>query len=503
MSQLDETVRFGQPLGRGPILGISLSRIVTLFVTVALVILDLVLLRNPIIVLLLSTAGVGAVMKRLGDRTAAEWIPICSRFLAYRALGINKHRSTRPWRALVTGEPATETEVKSLVDLPTGWEGPLAGIRLLAFRPEGTGAEVGVLADGTRYRAMLAISGGHSLTMLDTPDALARLDEWGDVLVGCVSADQPFSALQTILRLSADNGLGWAAYRRRHAKMPEGHPIRDNLKTVTEEQRPEQRSRTAYLVAEIDTAKISPDTLRYSGRGDIGACTLLYDRIGSMLVGSLSAAGISVTAVLNARAVAEALRLVLDPFSARAIADRQESGGEAGVDPSAAEPDSLDLGWHHMRCDRSWLIGGYVREYPQSETHVSALSRLSLDPQHECVISLVLDPQGRATIKGQVTKAHAKGETAAAVLETWGIHDNPFRAQAREASDALAVAVAGGAAVYRHNLYVLVAGRTLSEAERAWSDVVVAGAKAGCEVARLSGQQDAAIAACLPLCRGV
>lgn len=503
MSTTDETVRFGQPLGRGPILGVSLSRIVTGFATVALVVADLLLLHSAALVLVLAVAGGLAVSKRLGDRTAAEWFPIVARFLAYRAFGINKFRSTRPWRAIVTGEPAAEAETMTFAELPTGWEGPLSGVRLLAFRPEAGAPEIGVLADGTRYRAVLTISGGHSLLMLDTPDALNRLDEWADVLAGCVRQGHPFSRLQTILRLSADSGLGWAAYRRQHARLPIGHPIRDNVETATAEQRPAQRSRTALLVAEVDLADIASDTLRQSGGGDIGACRVLAGRISNALAGSLADAGVAIDEVMGARAVSQVLRLTLDPFAARGVAARQEAGGAPGVDPSAAEPDALDLGWHSVRSDSSWLIGGYVREHPQADVHVSALSRLMLGPECECAISLVLEPQRRAKAKGQIVKAHAKGETAAAVLETWGIQDNPFRAKARDAAEDLAAAVADGAAVFRHNLFILVAGRTPLEAEDAWADVELAGSTAGCEVARMFGQQDAAIAACLPLCRGV
>jgi hypothetical protein len=482
---------------------VSLSRIVTGFATVGLVVADLAVLHNAELVLVLGAAGGAMVTKRIGDRTAAEWLPIASRFLAYRALGINKFRSTRPWRAIVTGEPAAEVEQILFAELPTSWEGPLAGVRLLAFRPEVGAPEIGVLTDGSRYRAVMAISGGHSLTMLDTPDALNRLEEWADMLASCVRQGHPFSRLQTLLRLSADNGLAWAAYRRQHAKLPVGHPIRDNVEAATKEQSPTQRSRTAYLVAEIDLADVPSDTLRQSGGGDIGACRVLASRIQNALAGSLADAGVSVDEVLGARAVAKVLRLTFDPFSDRAIAARQEAGGEAGVDPGAVEPDSLDLGWHSVRSDRSWLIGGYVREHPQADIHVSALSRLMLGPECECVISLVLEPQQRQRMKGQATKALAKGETASAVLQTWGINDNPFRAKARDAAEDLAHAVADGAAVYRHNLYVLVAGRTPLEAEDAWADVEIAGATAGCEIGRMYGQQDAALAACLPLCRGV
>lgn len=503
MSTNDEVVRFGQPLGRGPILGVSLSRIVTGFATVGLVVADLVVLHNAELVLGLSVAGGAMVTKRLGDRTAAEWLPIASKYLTYKALGINKFRSTRPWRAIVTGEPAAEVEQKSFAQLPTGWEGPLAGVRLLAFRPEPGAPEIGILTDGSRYRAVLAISGGHSLTMLDTPDALNRLEEWADMLASCVRQGHPFSRLQTLLRLSADNGLAWAAYRRQHAKLPVGHPIRDNVETATQEQQPAQRSRQVLLVAEVDLADIPSDTLRQSGGGDIGACRVLTSRIQNALAGSLTDAGISIDETLNARRVSQALRLILDPFAARAVAARQESGGTEGSDPSTVEPDALDLGWHSVRSDRSWLIGGYVREHPQADIHVSALSRLMLGPDRECVISLVLEPQQRQRMKGQATKALAKGETASAVLQTYGINDNPFRAKARDAAENLAHAVADGAAVYRHNLYVLVAGRTPLEAEDAWADVEIAGATAGCEIGRMYGQQDAAIAACLPLCRGV
>lgn len=503
MSASNETVRFGQPLGRGPILGVAVSRLVTVFVTVALVILDLLILHSAILVLLMALAGGAAVTKRLGDRTAAEWFPIVARFLTYRALGINKFRSTRPWRAVVTGEPAAETVQLPFAEYPTGWEGPLAGIRLLAFRAAVGEPEIGVLADGTRYRAVLAISGGHSLTMMDTADALNQLEDWADVLAGCVTQGHPFSRLQTLLRLSADSGTAWAGYRRQHAKLAIGHPIRDNVETATAEQKPAQRSREVYLVAEIDLALVSSDLLRQSGGGDIGACRILSDLIGNQLVGALADASITVDRVLDGRADAEVLRLILDPFAAQAIADRREGGGAKGVDPGAVEPDALDMGWQRSRSDASYLIGGYVREHPQADVHVSAFSRLLAGPECECVISVVLDPQNRQSAKGQILKAQTKGETATAVLSTWGISDNPFRAKARDAADDLALAVADGEAVYRHNLYVLVAGRTILEAEDAWRRVEIAGAGAGCEIARMYGQQDAALAACLPLCRGV
>ena len=128
---------------------------------------------------------------------------------------------------------------------------------------------------------------------------------------------------------------------------------------------------------------------------------------------------------------------------------------------------------------------------------------LGLDPQGECVISVVYDPQSRQNAKGQALSALKKGATAQQVMQTYSISDNPFRAKAREAAEAQAHAVADGAALYRHNLYVLAAGKTPREAESTWADVVTAGVRAGCEVSRMYGQQDAALAAVLPLCRGV
>lgn len=505
MSESEATVRFGEPLRSGKTLGIAPSRMVAIIVGVVAAVVAFLFVGGTVgailgVVSLLAAAVV--VLAPVGDRTPAEWAPIVASFLWGNVTGANRYRSTRPWRAVVTGEPADELE--RVRELPTGWDGPLSAIRLLAYRPEGAKEALGVLADSHRYRAILDVTGGHSMLMLDDSDQLARLDEWGDVLASCSRSGNPFSALQTLVILSADASLDWAAYRRDRAVLPLGMPVRDSLEATSDEVGPIQRRRRILVVGEIDsTTPAAAGLIRLHGGGDMAACKVLCQQLGGALRTALGDAGVTVRETLTERGVAEVLRTIMDPASAAGIAARHNAGMPAGVPPETAEPEAIDTGWDSLHIDANWIVTGYVAEYPQVQVHASAPSAIYLLPSCAYVVAQVLEPQPRAAVAREAKKAVVAAAGADAVREQWGFSWTPWAAKKRASVEEMAEAVAGGAAVYRHATYVMISAPTRLDAEGAWGEVEQAGVNSYLEVRRLMGQQGAGLAACLPLCRGV
>lgn len=531
-----QKVQFSEPLGRGPFLGLSPAQIVV-GVWDACMVLLVVFASGPnaagiFFGLLLAVLGVLCIWGHVGDRTAAEWLPIVLVFWGGKLTGQLRYRSTRPWRALVTGEEAEELAVMPFVtalpktneappptkrarhawngqaiDLPTGWEGPLAGMRLVAYRPANhpkDAPDFGVLVEGTAYRMVFDVTGVATILLLDDEDQIGWLDEWSTFLESRVGPTNQFSKFMTIVQASDDWSTDLAAQLRERSMLPEGHQVRVSQETFIEGQRLVQRTRRIWFVVELDMATTpTPVGLRLSG--DLGACALLLEQA-QEFASRLAMAHTSVNEILDPRGIGQMLRCIMDPYSAREIARRVDAGGEPGVAPDAVEPDALDADdWRILHIDRSWAVAGYVREWPHTPVHPSFLADLHLQPSCTYVIAQVLRPLPKMGAGGrqEAERAALKREVADATLQEKNFRISWRRRRVTEDVQRREAEVDQGAGSFDHNLFLLAAGETREEAEAAWVSVAQAAMDSHLEAVPFFGQQLAGLAAVLPFCRGV
>jgi len=441
-------------------------------------------------------AATAAIFVPLEGRTAEEWAPVAIRWALRRRRAKVGYRSTSVMAGTqvgAEGEPIYEPS------LPPA----LADLELLSI-PYGR-EEVGVMRDrraGT-YTAVLAVRAG-AFGLRDAAEQERKLDAWGSVLASCGRDGSPVRRLQWIERTLPAQGDELAAHLQaeRDRTVPIDSTLVRSYIELIESAAPASTEHEVLLAIQIDQRRGAKE-LRRLGGGEEAACELLL-REAEGFAERLSLAELTVFGVLRPRQYAEVIRDAFDPFGrqARARAAVGESGRE-GVDPALMGPLADETTWSTYRTDSAVHATYWISGWPRTDVGPAFLMPLLMQTSALRTVSVTIEP-----IPYSVAMRRAEAARTAEVAEEMQRERQGFltTAQVRRRQQAAAgreEELADGHALLRWVGMVAVSERSEDALERSTTNVEHAGAQARLEMQRLYGEQDAAFASTLPLCRGL
>jgi hypothetical protein len=441
-------------------------------------------------------AAAAAILVPLEGRTAEEWAPIAIGWALRRKRAKAGYRSTAVGggtRIGHDGEPVHE------LSLPPA----LAGLELLSV-PYGR-EEVGIMRDRREgsYTAVLAVRAG-AFGLRDAAEQERKLDAWGSVLASCGRDGSPVRRLQWVERTLPAQGDELAAHLQaeRDRSVPIDSTLVRSYIELIESAAPATQEHEVLIAIQIDQRRGAKE-LRRLGGGEEAACELLL-REAESFAERLSLAELTVFGVLRPRQYAEVIRDAFGPFGrqARARATLGESDRK-GVEPTLMGPLADETTWSAYRTDSAVHATYWISGWPRTDVGPTFLMPLLMQTSALRTVSVTIEP-----IPYSVAMRRAEAARTAEVAEEMQRERQGFltTAQVRRRQQAATrreEELADGHALLRWVGMVTVSDRSAEGLERGTSNVEHSGAQARLEMQRLYGEQDAAFACTLPLCRGL
>lgn len=419
--------------------------------------------HNAGVALAPAVIGLGLAFARLGGVPLLEAGPPLLAYAARRLAGRRRWLAPIPTEKTRTADPA----------LPPA----LAGQSLRSVDAAGGGrrqrGSVGVVNDRRdgAWAATLRVAGS-GFGLLDSADQERLLGLWGDVLSGYCREDSPVVALR------------WAA---RSSPVSTPDPLLAEAGG--------RATRREVLVTLVTTA--------VRRRGTEPAEVLCSEV--ARLAERLEAAGLVVSGPLSAGALAGAVRVRLDPTAEASLLTRAVSLGErAGVvSPANAGPLATEENLSEVRVDGSWHRVFLVTEWPRAEVPPGWLSGLLLLDGVTWTLSVWCEPvpprASRRAIERQAAKLTSDEEQRLRA----GFRVGAEHGRLHEALSGREHELAAGHGEIDYAGLVDVSAPDVATLERDSATVVQAAAACGIDLRVLRGRQLAALAACLPLARGL
>jgi hypothetical protein len=441
-------------------------------------------------------AAAAAVFLPLEGRTVEEWAPVALAWALRRRRARAGYRSASPASGARIGP---DGDVVHELSLPPA----LADLELLSV-PYGR-EQVGVMRDrraGT-YTAVLAVRAG-AFGLRDVSEQERKLDAWGSVLASCGRDGSPVRRLQWIERTLPARGDALAAHlqaERDRAVPLDSTPVRSYIELI-ESAAPATQEHEVLIAIQIDQRRGSRE-LRRLGGGEEATCELLLREVESFGE-RLSLAELTVFGVLRPRQYAQVVRDAFDPFGRRGRARAALNDPDReGVEPALMGPLADETAWSAYRSDSAIHATYWISAWPRSDVGPTFLMPLLMQTSALRTVSVTIEP-----VPYSVAMRRAEAARTAEVAEEMQRERQGFltTAQVRRRQQAAArreEELADGHALLRWAGMVTVSERSADALERSTSNVEHAAAQARLELQRLHGEQDAAFACTLPLCRGL
>jgi hypothetical protein len=389
-------------------------------------------------------AGLGLAFTRVGGQplheVGAPWL----HFVWRRGVGAQR------WFAPVTGvglEAPVLPKGIGVVDVTAVPAGPLARF---AGDPE-----VAVVADrkAGHEAVILRIAGG-GFALADPVDQDRLCSGWGDALAACASGAAAASAVQVTVRNTPD------------ALMP-GATRRDVLVSVI---RGRGRGRRPDGVV--------ADAARFGDR--------------------LTAAGLTVDAVIDAAGWATLTREGLDPAGQ---AGRARTLGErAGVaHPAQAGPLAVEERWGAVRVDSTWHRTFLVADWPRLELPASWLAGLLLFDGPTWALSVWLEPVQSRRARQAVERQAAKLTSDEEQRSRAGFRIGAAHQRHHDDLEAREAELVAGHAEYEYAGIVAVSAATVEDLDEEAASLIATAAACGIELRPLHGRHLAGLATTLPI----
>src|SRR5215218_6718786 len=341
-----------------------------------------------------ATAAVVAAFAPVGGRIVLDWAPVAAAFGARRGTGGHRFRSAAAGRGTTfrAGRPAA-------ADLPK----ELAGVELLAVPYDGV-QEVGVLAEGGRYAAVLSAR-GRSFALKDWSEQEQQLAAWAGVVAELGREGSPVVRLQWTERTVPDDGREHQRYltTTRDPALDPGSPVLRSYQALVDAAGPVTQAHRLHLAVQVDPGR-ARRAVRQAGGGAAGACAVLL-REAETLARRLRDAGIEVDGILAPRLLAQELRLALDPAARQQLAwAAVRDGTQGGVDPRAAWATAAEETWRSYRTDSAVHRTYWIEEWPRTEAgasrRTSSCARRSWPTATPTCASPATSPSARPTRSG-------------------------------------------------------------------------------------------------------
>jgi hypothetical protein len=434
--------------------------------------------------------AVTAAFVPVGGRNADLWAPITTAFWFRRLVGGRRWRNDAPLLGHIDGEPPWPT-------LPAH----LAGLRVVDVPGDLLGGPLGVVCDGATYTAVLAVR-PEAFALCDSGEQARRLGGWGGILAGVAREGSPISRIQWVERTApADDGDLVRAARGQLA-FPASHPLAQGYLDFVAEAGPATQAHETVVAVQINRKKAAR-LIRSAGGGDAGAIAVLRRELATVIA-NLAGADVTVTAVLDSRALAKTIRVAFDPGARASLARRAAVDPDhAGVAAAGAWPAMVEEEWGWLRADDAFHATFWVEEWPRIPVRPDFLSPLLLGSRATRTVALTVEsvPPGRAA---RQVEAARTADLADEELRRRG----GFLSSARRRRQAEGVArreeeLADGHADCRFSGYITVSAPDLDALEDACAEVEQLAQQCRLQLTRLRGQQAEAFTWTLPLARGL
>jgi hypothetical protein len=464
-------------------------------------------------------AGVAMAFWPVLGRTGEQWLPLLARWLWSTSAGGRRQSAPAPgsghgmvvdrqgWR---TAAPDARTGIRPT----TRRSGVFDGLLLIGvpFGPEPSAPEVGVIVDrrSRMATAVLAV-GGHSFALLGPTDQDARIAAWARVLSAMAREGSEVHRIQWIESCLPDDGSAVRLHCTRHTVLGPESPAGRSYQSLVAESSPVTRRHQVLLGLSIHTAR-SARSIRASGKGTAGTGAVLGREVLS-LHQALDGAEISVDGVLGPGALARVIGQAWAPMrdtgegsGSGAPWESRHTGNWCPDRPEAAPlwpwPMATEPEWDSVHTDGTWHATYWIAEWPRVDVTPDFLGPLLFSPLRRS-IALTMEPVSPSRAARQVAQARTADLADGELRRRGGFLVTARHTREKESVEDRDVELADGHAQYRFSGYVTVSADTRDELTRACAAVEQAAGQARIEIRLLYGEQDAAFACSLPLCRGL
>jgi hypothetical protein len=219
----------------------------------------------------------------------------------------------------------------------------------------------------------------------------------------------------------------------------------------------------------------------------------------------LEGANLSVSAPLSPAEWARVMRLRLDPSCRLSLDGRVRSLGETAGACSLgnAVPLAAETTWAGWRTDGSWHRALYVADWPRLDVAAAWMADLMLYAGSVRTIAVFFEPIARSKSQRSIVRDAAKIESDAAHRTEKGFRVGAHHRRAARAVEEREEELVAGYGEFSYAGVVTITSPSLDELDAATAEITQVGASVGLELRPLHGRHDFAVAATLPIARGL
>ncbi len=219
----------------------------------------------------------------------------------------------------------------------------------------------------------------------------------------------------------------------------------------------------------------------------------------------LQGAGLIVSATLSPAEWSRVVRLRLDPASRTALDGRLRSLGDTdgACTPANAAPLAAETTWTAWHTDGAWHRALYVSDWPRLDVHATWLRDLLLFAGSVRTVAVFMEPVARSKSQRSIVRDAAKIESDAAHRAEKGFRVGAHHRRARQAVEEREEELVAGYGEFSYAGIVTVTAADLDELDSVTNDITQVAASIGLDLRPLHGRHDLAVAATLPIARGL
>lgn len=453
------------------------------------------------------TAGVTVAFWPIRGRTAEQWFPLVSRWVAQGPVGrLQLAPGPRRGHVVSVGRPDRGPAVgPATSDSRRHRLGPFVGLRIVSMSlgTDPASASSGVVIDEQARTATAVLAArGQSFALLSSSDQHVRVSAWASVLASLAREGSALHRLQWIESCVPDGGDAVRRHFEEHRSVASTSEPASSYRTLMEETRPATRRHRVLLGVSVSTrsARRGIRARRDRHRDDLS----VLGREVASLQRALEGADVWVDGVLGAAALSGAVHDAVSPFpsgdldTVDAAAARPTDGGGARQPwPLAVRPE-----WDAVRTDGTWHATYWIAEWPRVDVTPDFLGPLLFVPVRRS-ISLVMEPMSPSRAARQVARARTEEIADDELRARSGFLVGARQRRERRGIEERDAELADGHGQFRFAGYVTVTATSRAALDASTATLEQVAGQSHLELRRLYGEQDVAFACSLPLGRGL
>lgn len=436
-------------------------------------------------------AGFGSV--RVHGTSLVALVPQFVRFVGVR------QRADRAW---VSRLPVLGGDER-------GAPGALAGLELLVvdaaeFGAGAPGVQIAVSHDrrGSTVAATLRVS-GRQFGLVERAEQDWLVSQWGNALQAFVSERSAVVSVrwsEWAAPAGLDEHRAWLA---EHLAAEPLDDVRVAYDRLLREAGTNAIRHEVLATVTVHTGKVRRGRRPGEDRLHAGIATLLREV--KLFADRLDGARLQVSAPLSPTEWARAMRLRLDPSCRLGLDGRLRSLGEAAgaCSPANAGPIAAESAWTAWHTDGSWHRALHVSDWPRLDVPAAWMSDLILYAGSVRTVSVFFEPVTRSKSQRSIVRDAAKIESDAAHRAEKGFRVGAHHRRARRAVEEREEELVAGFAEFSYAGVVVVSAATLEKLDAVTAEITQVAASVGVDLRPLHGRHDIAVAATLPIARGL